>query len=97
MSLESRFLQTGMQDSDGLLEPAEGEKGVDTELAGKINFMAGPVQPPKRPHVLDEWFCVVAFPVIFDCNAASGFWGGQSCMLLVCSLEISLYLLVLIC
>lgn len=47
MSLGSRFLQTSMQNSDGLLEPAEGEKGVDIELAGKINCMAGPVQPHK--------------------------------------------------
>lgn len=54
MSLGSRPLETGMQVSDGLLEPAlKGEKGVDTELAGKINCMAGPVQPQNKPHVLD--------------------------------------------
>lgn len=54
MYLGSRPLETGMQVSDGLLEQAlKGEKEVDTELAGKINCMAGPVQPQNKPHVLD--------------------------------------------
>lgn len=39
--------------TDVLLKPAHvGEKEIDTELAGKINCMAKPVQPQNKPHVL---------------------------------------------